>query len=66
MEAAVTIFGITLVLALITKILQRKLIDKNEMKKFQEESKEMQKELRELMKEAEKIKRRLMSCKQKC
>jgi uncharacterized membrane protein (DUF106 family) len=59
LEAAVTIFGITLVLALITKILQRKLIDKDEMKKFQEESKEMQKELRELMKEAEKNKEKI-------
>ncbi|MDD2531190.1 MAG: EMC3/TMCO1 family protein [Candidatus ainarchaeum sp.] len=56
MEAATTILGVTIVLAVITKILQRKLIDKKEMKKFQEESKEIQKELKELMKEAEKNK----------
>lgn len=59
MEAATTILGITIVLAVITKILQRKLIDKKEMKKFQEESKEIQKQLKELMKEAEKNKSKI-------
>lgn len=59
MEAAIIILGTTIVLAAVTKVLQRKLIDKNEMKRYQVEAKEMQVTLKELMKEAEKNKSKI-------
>lgn len=59
MDAAIVILGVTVVLAAITKVLQRKLIDKNEMKQYQVEAKEMQVQLKELMKEAEKNKSKI-------
>ena len=59
MEAAIVILITTIVLAAITKVLQRKLVDKNEMKRYQNEAKEMQVTLKELMKEAEKNKSKI-------
>lgn len=59
MEAAIVILLTTIILAAITKVLQRKLVDKNEMKRYQDESKEMQLQLKELMKEAEKNKSKI-------
>jgi uncharacterized membrane protein (DUF106 family) len=59
LEAAIVILATTIVLAAVTKVLQRKLIDKKEMKRYQDEAKEMQLRLKELMKEAEKNKSKI-------
>lgn len=59
MEPAIVILATTIGLAAVTKVLQRKLIDKNEMKRYQNEAKEMQVTLKELMKEAEKNKSKI-------
>lgn len=59
MEPAIVILATTIVLAIVTKILQRKLIDKKEMKRYQSEAKEMQVTIKELMKEAEKNKSKI-------
>ena len=58
-DEAIIILITTIILAAITKVLQRKLVDKNEMKRYQTEAKEMQVTLKELMKEAEKNKSKI-------
>ncbi|MFA6065435.1 MAG: EMC3/TMCO1 family protein [archaeon] len=59
MEPAIIIFCITVALAALSKVLQRKLIDKEKMKAFQTKIKEDQKKFNELLKEADKNKKEI-------
>jgi uncharacterized membrane protein (DUF106 family) len=59
LEAAIVILLITIALAAITKVLQRKLIDKKKMQESQKKIKEDQKKFNELLKEAEKNKKEI-------
>ncbi len=59
MEPAIIIFCITVALAALSKVLQRKLIDKEKMKAFQTKIKNDQKRFNELLKEADKNKKEI-------
>ncbi|MFA6268675.1 MAG: EMC3/TMCO1 family protein [archaeon] len=59
MEAAIVVLLITIALAAITKVLQRKLIDKKKMQELQKQIKDDQKKFNELLKEAEKNKKEI-------
>jgi uncharacterized membrane protein (DUF106 family) len=59
LEAALVIILVTIALATITKILQRKLIDRKKMLEYQKQIKEDQKGFNLLLKEAEKNKREI-------
>jgi len=59
LEPAIIIFCITVALAALSKVLQRKLVDKEKMKAFQTKIKEDQKRFNELLKEADKNKKEI-------
>jgi uncharacterized membrane protein (DUF106 family) len=59
LEPALVILATTITLAVVTKILQRKLIDKEKMKEYQKKIKEDQAKFKELLKEAEKNKKEI-------
>jgi len=59
LEPAIVILVTTIALATVTKILQRKLIDKKKMQEIQKKIKEDQKKFNELLKGAEKNKREI-------
>ena len=59
MEPAIVILVTTIALATVTKILQRKLIDRKKMQEIQKKIKDDQKKFKELLKGAEKNKREI-------
>jgi len=59
LEPAIVVLATTIALAVLTKVLQRKLIDKEKMAEYQKKIKEDQARFKELLKEAEKNKKEI-------
>lgn len=59
MESALPILAITFILAAVTKLLQRKLVDRKKLAELQRQVKEDQKRMKELKKEGEKNKKEI-------